>query len=226
MLLLVPQTSVVQQFRGIDAIWRDDECYVFIGVANSGWSGSLLKYVGRSAQEIVLGWAAPPLAVGRREDTIVVHCRGGQIHRYQLNDFFFAGSMVPIEGSLYAFQGGTPPTVWHWTGSTVEQLSPDEALRVGAKFRYSSDQIAKEGWSQIGVRSRFPRRPADQLEIKLHGPPVHIVVDAYGRHGLSKSISVISGGRAETVLVEAERKWVDEETYRSMVEGESAPSRR
>jgi hypothetical protein len=178
--------------------------------------------VTRSVQEVLLGWAASPLAVERREDTIVLHYHQGRLVRYQLNDFYYTGAMVPIEGSLYAFRGGTAPLpVWKWSGSTVERLPPDEALRIRETFRYASEQIAKEGWSQLDFRSQFPRPPVDRLTIELDGHPLTIRVEAFGRHGLSKRIHVGSTGQETTLVVEAERKWVDRNTYRRMVEGVS-----
>lgn len=133
---------------GAQAVWNQEELYVFVEQNKVGWSESVWSFASQVIKG-AFGVATPPTF--KRIDCLVYRITKDTVERRTAKGWHVAGTIAPFRGSLYAFVGGGSPGggVFRWDGENFLRLSASDAESLQQSFTYRDDLFAREGWSQI-----------------------------------------------------------------------------
>ena len=133
--------------KSVNVLWNNETAFIFIGERTTGASGSYLSLM-LNALLSIWGQGDEKEMDGMR----VVQIEGKSIKSFEMKDLAFSGTAYPFKGSIY-YQVGTIagdwPAIWKWNGSNFVRLDQAAATAISGSFKFTSDQIAKEGWKAV-----------------------------------------------------------------------------
>src|SRR5439155_12028914 len=85
---------------------------------------------------------------------LIYHVKGGELHRYQVDDPGTAMRLVPYKGEFYyckrrdyRVDPDQPRQVWKWEGQTFRRLSQEEGDRIFDDMPVGEkEKLDREGW--------------------------------------------------------------------------------
>gem|GEM_PF-1423804 len=215
---------------GAQALWHDDECFVFVSVYSMGWSGSLLEEVLVPIGEKLDIIRDLPEPLG--SSLTLYHYTEGRLETHDLKDQYLGQQFTIFNGQLHCLNYGDDEEAegfasgWRWTESGFEALSEREVKEVAGSFgKEDEDPIKKAGWSRADV-AIFSLEPEENHPIHLRSGELTLTMKSEGRSKSledfelpSKTTIALSGpGIAQPVLREFSYDWqkVDEARYQKV----------
>lgn len=211
------------------ALWHDNECFVFVSAYSMGWSGSLLEEVLVPLGEKLDIIRDLPEPLG--SNLTLYYYVEGRLETYDLKDQYL-GEFVVFNGRLHCLSYGDDEddesfaSGWRWTGAGFEPLSEAEVKEIAkALGKEDDDPLKKAGWSRADV-SIYSRESEKSYPIHLRSAELTLTMKREGEIESiedfalpSKATIALSGpGINEPVLREFSYDWqrVDEARYQKV----------
>ncbi len=223
---------IIEMGSAAEAIWHDDECFVFVSAYSMGWSGSLLEEVLVPIGEKLDVIRDLPEPLG--SSVTLYHYAGGRLETHDLKNQHLGQQFVVVNGKLHCLMYGDDEddesfaSGWRWTGSGIEPLSEAEVKGISKTLYEEEDPLKKAGWScaAVGLASSEYEK---SYPIHLQSGDLTLSMKSEGRsksmeysYFPSKMTIALSGsGIQEPVLREFSYDWqrVDEARYQKAAGG-------
>ena len=156
MAFFFPSYWVRSYYGGGQALWREGELYVVVGIKTVGVRQSkVTELLG------AVGLPVTPMPTPLREDLVVFHLSGQESQAYKLRGFPAGVHLVPAQDGLYASLGCAegPCPVWKWQGTEFQALPPEAGEAVRKETGMIRAAIERMGWQSYDTRMTFQDRP-------------------------------------------------------------------
>jgi hypothetical protein len=148
-----------------DAVWHQNELYIFVEQNKLAWSQNLWSSLWSLAKGTLLIPTSPDF---HRIDCIVYRVTNTTAEEHLAKGWHIAGSIAPYKGMPHAFIGGESDArgVYRWTGKDFVRLTPSETEAAESGYTYTEELFKREGWSRADV---LPVRGSRDYTIVLEG---------------------------------------------------------
>jgi hypothetical protein len=200
-------------YAGGQALWRQADLYVYVGVNTVGHRRSWIRDLLPPYDD----WF--PLASERiRQDGVLFYVTAEGHTKHELRDFPSGVTIVPVEGTIYALIGceRAPCPVWKWTGDRFTPLGKAEAESVDKAVGLRlAEAIGKSGWRSYKVEMVFSSASTSLPLQGFAGKETELVLRTTDQAPTLKSLSIRDAGMPPRPLLDIDEGWrfVEASTY-------------
>lgn len=151
-VMLLVRLHVIKYERSDgELLWNDDEAYLFMREATSGYRPTVLELVIEPLREY---FYAPALPSENTSSFTVTRITPSGVEDSETIPPLHLARVTPLRGGIYA---ECLQSVCKWSGKEFQVISKEDADKIGGESRLTREDFSNvNGWSRHEIRSSLP----------------------------------------------------------------------